>query len=51
MGPSIKPILHDTFIELFIEEVNKLKDINVSKIVINDTFDDTPESDEDIIKV
>ena len=47
MGPSIKPILLDTFIELFVEAVNKLKD----KIVdIGDTFDDLPESDEDIIE-
>ena len=47
LGPSIKPILVDTFIELFEEAVNKLKD----KIVDHDdTFDDIPESDEDIIK-
>ena len=47
LGPSIKPILVDTFIELFVEAVNKLKD----KIVdIDDTFDDLLESDEDIIE-
>ena len=47
LGPSIKPILLDTFIELFEEAVNKLKD----KIVDHDdTFDGIPESDEDIIK-
>ena len=47
LGPSIKPILRDTFIELFEEVVNKLKD----KIVDHDdTFDDIPESDEDIIE-
>ena len=47
LGPSIKPILLDTFIELFEEAVNKLKD----KIVdIDNTFDDLPESDEDIIE-
>ena len=42
LGPSIKPILVDTFIELFLEVVNKLKD----KIVDHDdTFDDIPESE------
>ena len=47
LWPSIKPILVDTFIELFVEAVNKLKD----KIVdIDDTFDDLLESDEDIIE-
>ena len=48
LRPSIKPILlRDTFIELFGEAVNKLKD----KIVdIDNTFDDLPESDEDIIE-
>ena len=47
MGPSLKPILLDTFIELFLEVVNKLK----HKIVDHDdTFDDIPESDEDIIE-
>ena len=47
LRPSIKPILLDTFIELFLEAVNKLKD----KIVdIDDTFDDLPESDEYIIE-
>ena len=40
LGPSIEPILCDTFIELFVEVVNKLKDLNVSQIVIDDTFDD-----------
>ena len=46
-GPSIKPILLDTFIELFVEVVNKLKD----KIVDGDnTCNDIPESDEDIIE-
>ena len=49
LEPSLA-ILHDTFIEVFVEEVNKLKDINVSKIVIDDTFDDISESDEDIIE-
>ena len=40
LGPSIKPILVETFIELFEEAVNELKD----KIVDNDdTFDDLPE--------
>ena len=47
LEPSIKPIPLDTFIELFLEVVNKLKD----KVVdIDDTFDDLPESDEDIIE-
>ena len=47
LGPSIKPILRDTFIELLLDKVNKLKD----KIVDNDnTLDDIPESDEDIIE-
>ena len=50
LGPSIKPILPDTFIELFVDGVNKLKDINVGKIVNDDIFDDIPESDEEIIK-
>ena len=36
LGPSIEPILCDTFIELFVEVVNKLRDINISKIVIDD---------------
>ena len=47
LGPSIKPILLDTFIELFEEAVNKLKHKNKD---IDDIFDDLPESDEDIIK-
>ena len=47
LGPSIKPILVDTFIELFAEVVNKLKDKDKD---INDTFDDIPESDEVIIE-
>ena len=47
LGPSIEPILCDTFIELFVEVVNKLK----HKIVDNDdTLDNIPESDEDIIE-
>ena len=47
LGPLFKPILVDTFIELLVDEVNKLK----YKIVDNDdTFDDIPESDEDIIE-
>ena len=37
----------DTFIELFVEVVNKLKDKNKD---INVTFDDLPKSDEDIIE-
>ena len=49
-GPSIKPILRDTFIELCVEVVNKLRDINISKIVIDDIIDDIPESDENIIE-
>ena len=49
-SPSIKPILVDTFVELLDEKVNKLKDINVIKIVIDDKIDDIPESDEDIIE-
>ena len=47
LGPSIKPILRDTFIELFKEVVNKLKHKNKD---IDDIFDDIPESDEDIIE-
>ena len=47
LGPSIKPILWDTFIELFIEVVNKLKHKNKD---IDNIFDDIPESDEDIIE-
>ena len=47
LGPSIKSILLDTFIELFVEVVNKLKDKNK---YIDDTFDDLPESYEDIIE-
>ena len=43
LGPSIKPILVDTFIELFLEVVNKLKHKNKD-------IDDIPESDEDIIE-
>ena len=47
LGPLFKPILVDTFIELLVDEVNKLK----YKIVDNDdTFDDIPKSDEDIIE-
>ena len=42
-GPSIKPILCDSFIELFLEVVNKLKDKNKD---IDNIFDDLPESDE-----
>ena len=49
-GPSIKPILRDTFNELFVEVVNKLRDINMSKIVIDDIIEDIPESYEDIIQ-
>ena len=49
-GPSIKPILRDTFIELCVEVVNKLRDINISKIVIDDIINNIPESDKDIIK-
>ena len=41
------PILVDTFIELFVEVVNKLK--HKSKD-IGDIFDDLPESDEVIIE-
>ena len=37
LGPSIKPILRDTFIELFEEVVNKLKHKNKD---IDDIFDD-----------
>ena len=40
LGPSI---LVDTFIELFLEVVNKLKDKNKD---IDNIFDDLPESDE-----
>ena len=42
LGPSIKPILVDTFIELFLEVVNKLKDkiIDIDKI-----SDKLPESE------
>ena len=47
LGPSIKPILVDTFIELFVEVVNKLKHKNKD---IGDIFDDLPESDEVIIE-
>ena len=47
LGPSIKSILVDAFIELFEEVVNKQKDENKD---IDDTFDDIPESDEDIIE-
>ena len=47
LGPLIKPILVDTFIELFEEAVNKLKHKNKD---IGDIFDDLPESDEDIIE-
>ena len=47
LGPSIKPILHDTFIELFEEAVNKLK---YKDNDIDDIFDDLPESDEVIIE-
>ena len=47
LGPSIKPILRDTFIELFEEVVNKLKHKNKD---IDYIFDDIPESDEDIIE-
>ena len=50
LGPSIKPVLRDTFTELFVEVVNKLRNINVSKIVIDDIFNDIPESDKDIIE-
>ena len=46
-GPSIKPILRDTFIELFVEVVNKLGHKNKD---IDDTFYDIPESDDDIIE-
>ena len=48
-GHQIKQILCETFIELLLEKVNKLRDMNVSKIVIDDKFDDIPESDEYII--
>ena len=44
LGPSIKPILRDTFIELFVEVVNKLGHKNET---IDDIFD---ESDKDIIE-
>ena len=37
----------DTFIELFVEVVNKLKHKNKD---IDNIFDDIPESDEDIIE-
>ena len=36
LGSSVKPILLDTFIELFIDIVNKLRDINVSKRIVDD---------------
>ena len=49
-GPSIKPILVDTFIELLVDEVKKLKGINVNKIVIDDIDDNLPESEEVIIE-
>ena len=41
-GPSIKPILVDTFIELLVDEVKKLKGINVNKIVIDDIDESDP---------
>ena len=47
LGPSIKPILVDTFIELFEEALNKLLHKNKD---ICDIFDDLPESDEVIIE-
>ena len=47
LRPSIKPILRDTFIELFEEVVNALKHKNKD---IDDIFDDLPESDEVIIE-
>ena len=47
MGPLIKPILVDTFIELFEEAVNKLKHKNKD---ICEIFDYLLESDEDIIE-
>ena len=47
LGSSIKPILCNTFIELFVELVNKLKHKNKD---IDDIFNDLPESDEDIIE-
>ena len=47
LRPSIKPILRDTYIELFKEVVNKLKHKNKD---IYNRFDDLPESDEEIIE-
>ena len=47
LRPSIKPILVDTFIELFEEAVNKLKHKNKDN---GNIFDDLPESDEVIIE-
>ena len=49
-GHQIKQILRETLIELLLDKVNKLRDINVDKIFIDDIFDDIPESDEEIIK-
>ena len=46
LGPSIKPILVDTFIELLIEVVNKLKHKNKDT---DDIVNDLPESEENIV--